>query len=152
MRRMHVRVASPRIVTLTLLAPFMLAACLEFGYNPTPSIDLKASSADATIPPGEIALPAGRPAVSGTPPACAGVGLEAVLRGDSHDPRIAWLMDTTSGTRLDVTWPPGYRARFAPKLEVLDESGTVVLRDGDPITGACVTSDPNIHQLEPPFN
>ena len=142
----------PRMFLSVGLLALSIVGCGQVQPS-TPGADATLlPSANATLPPGEIALPAGRPASSGTPQACAGVGLAAVLHGDAHDPRIAWLVDDTRGTRLDVTWPPGYRARFAPKLEVVDASGTVVLRDGDPVTGACVTSDPNVHQLEPPFN
>ena len=71
--------------------------------------------------------------------ACAGVGLETTrLTGDSSDPRVAWLA-TTGGGRQDVVFPPGYRARFVPALEVLDASGAVVARDGDVVDGGCVT-------------
>ena len=108
------------------------------------------SSADTPFPPGQLALPTAKPFPSGMPEACAGVGLSAVVRGDPRDPRVAWLV-ANDQTRMDVTWPSGYHARFIPGLEVLDASGAVVLRDGDPVTGACVTSDPNIHHLEPPF-
>ena len=106
------------------------------------------------LTPGEIALPTERPIPLepgvGTP--CAGVGLGAVLHGDASDPRAAWLVDTSHGTRIDVVWPPGYRARFAPNLEVLDASEVVVLRAGDVVTGACGTADPGILLLEPPFS
>jgi hypothetical protein len=64
---------------------------------------------------------------------------------------LAWLVNNL-GTRHDVVWPAGYRARFIPKLEVLDADGTVVLREGDPVTGACVTSEPGVYLLMPPFS
>lgn len=81
---------------------------------------------------------------------CAGVGLDATLHGETGDGRIAWLV-TAEGGRLDVVWPAGYHARFAPRLEVLDESGRVVLREGDRVGGGCVTGDPDILWLSPPF-
>jgi hypothetical protein len=99
---------------------------------------------------GEIALPI-EPPVSlppGAVEACAGVGLSAVLHGDAADPHVAWLVNDL-GTRIDVMWPPGYRARFTPNLEVLDGSEVVVIRAGDPVTGGCVTAD--LLLLEPPF-
>ena len=34
-------------------------------------------------------------------------------------------------------WPRGYRALFAPHLEVLDPAGDVVAREGDLAQGAC---------------
>jgi hypothetical protein len=58
---------------------------------------------------------------------------------------------TDLGGRIDVIWPPGYRARFTPNLEVLDGSGVIVIRAGDSVTGGCVTADPSILLLEPPF-
>jgi hypothetical protein len=41
------------------------------------------------------------------------------------------------GRRENLLWPAGYRARFAPGLEVLDPSGRVVAREGDRVTGGC---------------
>ena len=83
--------------------------------------------------------------------ACAGVGISAVLRGDPRDPHIAWLVNNL-GARVNITWPPGYRARFDPRLEVLDAAGVVALKDGASVTGACVTGKPDVLHLEPPFN
>lgn len=71
---------------------------------------------------------------------CAGVGTEAVLTGDPHDPRVAWLI--SGGTRVDVVFPEGFTARFTPALEVLDASGAVVAHAGDRIDGYCVTGGP----------
>lgn len=104
-------------------------------------------------PTGDIALPTAEPLVlpSGAVEACGGVGISAVLRGDPHDPHIAWLVNNL-GTRVNITWPPGYRARFDPGLVVLDAAGIVVLKDGDSVTGACVTGSPDLLHLEPPFS
>jgi hypothetical protein len=102
-----------------------------------------------TLPSGDFALPTINQLASG---ACAGVGVEAVLRGSKTDPRIAWLEDSTGSTttqRRDVTWPAGYRARFSPGLEILDESGNVVARDGTHITGLCSGGD--VPLMVPPF-
>ena len=84
---------------------------------------------------------------------CAGVGLEAVLRGSPSDPRVAWLENNIGGqSRIEVSWPAGYRARFNPNLEILDENGKVVLRDGDAVGGACgFDPDTGTAYLEPPF-
>jgi hypothetical protein len=84
---------------------------------------------------------------------CAGVGLDAVLRGSPTDARVAWLDSTLGGpARLDVTWPAGYHARFTPNIEILDENGTVVLRNGDTVTGACDNNpDGGLLYLQPPF-
>ena len=85
--------------------------------------------------------------------ACAGVGLDAVLRGSPNDPRVAWLENKQGGqSRMEVTWPAGYRARFSPNIEILDENGKVVLRDGDAVGGACgFDLDTGMAYLEPPF-
>lgn len=84
---------------------------------------------------------------------CAGVGLDAVLQGSPTDPRVAWLENNMGGhSRMDVSWPAGYRARFDPNLEILDENGNVVLREGDAVTGACgFNPDTGAIYLEAPF-
>ena len=74
-----------------------------------------------------------------------------MLHGDAHDPLVAWLADATTHARRDVVWPPGYRARFAPRLEVLDPSGVVVLREGDVVRDACGVTDDGRLYLAPPF-
>jgi hypothetical protein len=53
-----------------------------------------------------------------------------------------------------VIWPAGYRARFTPKVEVIDGWGNVALREGDAVTGACGKRDADPPQvlLIPPFN
>jgi hypothetical protein len=71
---------------------------------------------------------------------CAGVGTVAELTGDPNDPRVAWVV--SSGKRLDVVFPYGFSARFAPDLEVLDATGVVVARAGDRIDEGCVTGGP----------
>lgn len=106
----------------------------------------------APLPPGEIALPTDAHSLPpGVAEACRGIGIGAVLHGDVADSRVAWLVDTALGTRIDIIWPPGYRARFTPNLEVLDASGVRVLRAGDAVTGGCGTAEPGILLLEPPF-
>jgi hypothetical protein len=91
---------------------------------------------------------------------CAGVGIDATLTGSRDDPRIAWLdfhfnlwfTPDPSYTPPSIIWPAGYRARFLPEIEIVDGSGTVVLRAGDHVGGAC-GYDPgtNTMYLEPPF-
>ena len=83
---------------------------------------------------------------------CVGVGLDAVLHGSPTDPRVAWLESRLGAVRREeVTWPAGYRARFDPKLEILDQNGSVVLREGDAVTGTCGKGKNGVY-LEPPFN
>jgi hypothetical protein len=84
---------------------------------------------------------------------CAGVGLDAVLHGSPTDSRVTWLENKLGGqSRMDVLWPAGYRARFNPSLEILNESGNVVAREGDAVAGACGNDpDTGTVYLEPPF-
>lgn len=82
--------------------------------------------------------------------ACPGVGLEGVrIAGDPSDPRLVWLEDERGDIHpSELRWPVGYTARFTPDLEVLDERGFVVWREGDQPTGACVAGDHYL-MLEP---
>lgn len=74
--------------------------------------------------------------------ACAGVGLEGFrLTGHPTDERVAWLVND-AGSRLDVLFAPGLRARFVPSLEIVRDDGVVVAHEGDLITGGCVTGRP----------
>lgn len=130
---------------LIVLIPLLLAisAC---GASPPPSVSPRPLVSDTLALPTDplVDLPPGAVA------ACAGIALSAILHGDATDPHLAWLI-SDPGTRLDVTWPPGYRARFTPHLEVVDTGGVVVLKEGDPVSGACVSGDPRVLHLEPPF-
>lgn len=110
------------------------------------------SATDDSYPPSpKPSLPAGLFALPTTnwlespDSICAGVGLSAVLHGSPNDPHIAWLESNVRGDvrRTEVLWPAGYRARFSPNLEILNESGIVVLSEGDAISGACVTGLPS---------
>ena len=90
---------------------------------------------------GRLALPT----LSSDGGGCRGVGVTAVLAGDATDPRVAWLVGPAGG-RQDIIWPPGFTARFAPRLEILDGAGAVVLRAGDKIEGGCVAARPTIRR------
>jgi hypothetical protein len=79
-----------------------------------------------------VPLPAGQ----AEPFVCRGVGGgEVLLRGSSSDPRLTWETALDGTGRQEIVWPPGYRARFVPDLEVLDPNGHVIARDGDRIPG-----------------
>ena len=70
--------------------------------------------------------------------ACMGVGFgDAYLRGDPAAAEPVWI-ELASGSggdaRRSVTWPAGFRARFAPRLALLDASGRIVAREGDLLT------------------
>jgi hypothetical protein len=66
-----------------------------------------------------------------------GVGLDAVLHGSATDPRVAWAVESRTGRRFELIWPPGYHAAFAPQLAISDAAGRVVGREGATITGGC---------------
>lgn len=105
-----------------------------------------------TLGPSEYLLPASATLVLGpneTAMACAGIGADAFLRGSAADPRHAWIVDATSGARSELVWPTGSIARFAPALEVLDAQGRTQWRDGDHITGLCVTAGESTYWLPP---
>jgi hypothetical protein len=107
-----------------VLTSTILAGCATPAPSPTPS-----PTRAALV----YALPVGE--AGG---ACAGVGLDkATLTGDPSDPKVVWLA-TPSGRR-DVLFPPGFTARFTPRLEVLNGNGDVVAREGTVVTGGCVT-------------
>ena len=79
---------------------------------------------------------------------CAGVGWVAghVLTGSPNDPRLVWMM--VGDKRAELEWPVGYSARFSP-LELLNENGFVVGREGSELAGGCEMGD-NIWQVELP--
>jgi hypothetical protein len=103
----------------------------------TPSNASPTDRPPGTSVPG-VVVPRPLPTVAEWNGVCGGVGLDATLTGDPSDPRLAWLVGS-DGRRIDVIWPPGYSARFTPRLEVLDEQGSVVMRDGSSVIGGCVT-------------
>ena len=94
----------------------LLSAC---DATPTPSPSLPTLASDINI--------------------CAGVGTVATLAGSPTDPRVAWMVDPMGG-RHEIVWPSGFTARFDPDLVVLDATGKVVYRAGDPINGGCATN------------
>ena len=65
------------------------------------------------------------------------VGLDGILRGSASDPHVMWMVDRRTGERVEIIWPAGYHARDDFGLEILDDSGTFVGKEGDLVTGAC---------------
>jgi hypothetical protein len=70
------------------------------------------------------------------PDRCRGVGIDGVLAGSVSDPRVTWL-ETEQGGQLPLVWPPGWRARFSPDLQVLDDQGVVRMKAGDRVSSIC---------------
>ncbi len=91
------------------------------------------------------------PRMPGQSVLCAVAAIDATIHGGALDPATVWLVDTGSGQRLDAFWPDGYAARFDPQLAVIDNSGTIVLREGDRVTRACSIGSIHGYWLDPPF-
>lgn len=92
-----------------------------------------------TLAPGEIPLPTFLEEVDGQPQLCAGSWYEGDVRvhGSPDDPALTWIVFANDGHRENLLWPPGYRARFTPMLEVLDPFGRVYSREGDSAHDHC---------------
>lgn len=88
--------------------------------------------------------------INGVPVGCGGVGYEGEYRlhGSATDPRLVW-MTFPDGVRHELAWPLGYSARFTPGLELLDETGRVVAREGTLVTGGCGTPQPGVLWVTP---
>jgi hypothetical protein len=113
----------------------VVAACSTFVVEPSP-------------PAGEYLVPvADFTGPSGAQLACAGGAFPGQLHGSAGDPRHVW-MTYPDGSRAEIAWPAGYRARFDPALELLDASGRVVGREGSAIEGGCPTADPKVLRVE----
>jgi hypothetical protein len=86
---------------------------------------------------GLIALTEVQTSINGQPILCAGGGFDGVvLHGAADDPAITWIQ-FPNGQRDNVIWPKGFGARFTPDLEVIDERGNVVAREGEEPAGGC---------------
>jgi hypothetical protein len=134
MKHSGTRIWPVQLVVL-LIASCVVSACGSLFPSPPVSTALP-------LQPGELALVTHEPfsPPQGMPLVCAGVGLNAMVHGDPTDPKVAWLINRNGGSekaRIEVAWPPGFRARFVPRLEVLDDTGRVRLREGDHINGTC---------------
>jgi hypothetical protein len=78
---------------------------------------------------------------------CIGLGFDGELRGSRSDPRITWAVGS-DGLRYELVWPRGYTARFVPGLEVLDEQGAVIARDGSSLVSGCPEESGGVEVLK----
>lgn len=119
-------------VALTLFGSVLLIAACSASINErTP-----AAIPTRTLGPGEQWVPvAPNRDIGGVPLLCGGTGWGGghFLTGSPNDPRLVWMM----GGRAELEWAVGYSARFTPQLELLDQKGVVVGREGTELTGGC---------------
>ena len=128
---------TPRALVLALAV--VLAGCSGFIREPWVG----------TLQPGEIAVPvANWRLADGSTLLCAGGGWPDLptLHGSPDNPRVVWVM--RGGSRIDVAWPNGWRARFTPALELLDNNDNVVAVEGTAVSGGCQTAEPNVYSVE----
>lgn len=124
-----------------LIAALMVTACAgPSAQTPTRSLE-----------PGEQRVPVANwtAGLVGGPVLCAGVGYPsatAILHGSATDPRLVWM--SRLAKRVELGWPVGYSARFTPQLELLDEHGVVVGREGSILVGGCETADAGVFSVE----
>lgn len=126
-----------------LLAIVLIAGC---GADPRPP----STGSVRPLGPGERWLPVARwDLPGGGHLLCAGGGYlgDHRLHGSPTDPRLAW-MTVPNGDRVDIAFWYGWSARFSPELEVLDDTGTVVAREGTKIGGGCATAEPGIEHVD----
>lgn len=118
----------------SLLALVLLATC---STRPVPATPV-------AIGPNTFALPAANWQRDGHTLLCAGGGfIGATIHGSPDDAAVVWVH--RDGTNLRLAWASGgYIARFTPSLEVVDESGNILFREGDSVGGGCETADPGI--------
>lgn len=123
----------PRLLVLSVIVMLAAACGTSSSAGPLGSLSLTATPTPTGLE-GTVALPALTAAQA------AGSCLQDtgywVLRGSATGPWIAWA-EGMAGPEMQLAWPAGYRARFMPLLEVLAPDGTIVAREGTPITTAC---------------
>ena len=125
-----VRTVALRATVVLVILVVTLSACSGLSRSADPQLPLPTAPADLQL--------------------CLGLGhAGATLHGDPERPGLTWL-DVGGGQEREVLWPPGYTARFTPKLEVLDAAGRTVLTEGAILTGMCAGPDGTLI-LRPPF-
>ena len=101
---------------------------------------LGCASSPSPVPSGFVDLTT----MSGVPPEgagqnflCAGGGFsDSVLHGSVSAVDPVWIEPIASPSgKVAVRWPGGFRARFAPTLELFDPTGVLIAREGDILTG-----------------
>ncbi|HEY5434536.1 MAG TPA: hypothetical protein VIK13_04835, partial [Candidatus Limnocylindrales bacterium] len=139
---------SARPLVLAVVASLVVAcgtASSPRTFGPTPSstptvtpgpTSTLSETATPTILAGTIALPALTAAQAIAAANCLRDTGYWVLRGSATGPWLTWA-EGIAGPEMQLVWLAGYRAGFTPLLEVLAPDGTVIAREGAPITTAC---------------
>jgi hypothetical protein len=125
----------------------MLAIAL--GSCSALAVGTPAATPPRPLGPGERWLPVANWVVDGVHLLCAGTGLVGgfFVHGSPLDPRSAW-MTIPDGSRRELAWPVGYSARFVPGLEVLDDTGRVIAREGSTVGGGCETPEHDVWSVD----
>lgn len=131
---MRLRLVVVPVIVLMVAACGSLSSAGPLGSSRPAASPTRSATPTPTGLEGTVALPALTAAQA------AGSCLQDtgywVLRGSATGPWIAWA-EGMAGPEMQLAWPAGYRARFTPLLEVLAPDGTIVAREGTPITTAC---------------
>ncbi len=108
------------------------ALVLVVACNPTPQGVALRTADRGGAPSGGLLCPLGQ-------------RIPFVIHGDPASPTHVWGEVTATGrtVRFEIEWPAGFRARYAPMLEVLDPSGRVVAREGQTVSDAQGGGDPD---------
>jgi hypothetical protein len=118
-----------------LILVIVAAAAVGLGGLRRDQVEVQPPSAGAAGSTAVVVrdLPHVKEAQPGTVRVCNDMALSGTLHGAQSDPRSAWVV-STSESRVEISWPAGYSARFVPMLEVIGPGGAVVAREGDAIT------------------
>jgi hypothetical protein len=136
--RRVISTARARVLLLATTAIFVAGCAVSL-------LAIPAATPSRSLGPGERWVPvANWDAGGGVRLLCAGGGFVADMRlhGSVDDPRLVWMTDAF-GIRTELGWPVGYSARFTPALELLDDLGHVIAREGSRVTEGCRTAGEN---------
>lgn len=108
------------------------------GSGTNPGMNSTSSPQSQAAPTALPASPAGRVVELPTWPTrpeeggCPQAGLaQVILRSDQSPDTFTVYVEGVTGTRYSVIWPFGYSGRYIEEFELVDETGSVVAREGD---------------------
>jgi hypothetical protein len=74
---------------------------------------------------------------------CALMSLDGTIHGDRWASPPVWV-DGDPEAHVEIVWSAGYSARFTPNLQLIDEHGNVVAREGDRLRLIGRSSNPTL--------